>query len=87
MGKRAISLNGDAAPCPKCANTRKFVAHSQQVCEDGCEVWVVCKCGFDPTAEQTGHRVEDVWGTLDAANINTALSVWEDLVHTSVSEK
>lgn len=86
MSKRTIKLDADTSPCPKCGNTRKFVAHAQQVCEDGCEVWVVCECGFDPTTEKIGERVEDVWGTLDTANIMTAFSVWDDLVRTTESE-
>jgi DNA-directed RNA polymerase subunit M/transcription elongation factor TFIIS len=46
--------------CPKCGNNTAFTIHSQQVAEDYCNVWAVCKCGYDATAEDTGNRIEDV---------------------------
>ena len=60
--------------CPKCGNAAEFVGKAAQVAEDCCEVWVECVCGFDPTAENTGDRVEDVWGSLDNDTLATALA-------------
>jgi len=83
VGKRAVTLNPNdrIAACPRCGNNTSFVAHSAQVAEDCCDVWVVCRCGFDPTAEKTGSRVEDVWGSLDNDTIQTALRwSWNDLL-------
>ncbi len=75
MGKRSFShKTGDGIePCPECQNRQQFVGRSQQFSEDCCDVWVVCACGFDPTAEDTGNRMEDVWGSLDADTLYAAL--------------
>ena len=81
MGERAITLrqNTEITPCPKCGNNTRFKARSQQVAEDGCEIWVECRCGFDPTAGNTDQRVEDVWGSLDQATVRAALYYsWND---------
>lgn len=76
---RSFKLKTDAKPCPKCGNTREFTAHSQQVCEDGCEVWVVCyRCGYDPTKGKIGHRVESVMGGIDDDNVLMAVAVWNE---------
>lgn len=75
MGSKAFNLseNTRIAPCPKCGNNTSFVAHSQQVAEDCCEIWIKCKCGYDPTAENTSNRMEDVWGSLGKEEIICAL--------------
>ena len=69
-------------PCPKCGNNTVFKIHSQQVQEDGCEIWAECKCGYDPTSYEnfgTGNRVEDVWGGTDDANCQDAITfAWND---------
>lgn len=80
MGRQVFSLkeNDQIEKCPKCGNNTEFVAHSTQVCEDSCDIWVVCKCGYDPTENKCGHRLEDVWGSLDKDNILTALDIWND---------
>lgn len=83
MGKKAFKLaRADVAePCPKCKNTQTFTAHSSQFAEDCCEIWIVCRCGFDPTADKTGHRMEDVWGSLDPESISVAVECsWNDVV-------
>ena len=73
--------------CPECGNNTKFNAHSQQVSEDFCEVWVECKCGYDPTAEQTGARYEDVWGGVHENNVRVALECWNDAINDLNSQK
>lgn len=68
-------------PCPECQNDRHFVARSEQVAEDLCEVWVTCHCGFDPTENRTGSRMEDVWGSVDPDNIVAAMAYcWTELL-------
>jgi hypothetical protein len=61
--------------CPKCGNNTEFTIHSDYCAEDCCEVWAVCKCGFDPTAEGKGwgNRYEDVWGGCSDENCQAAL--------------
>jgi hypothetical protein len=65
-------------PCPKCGNKLEFVARSEQVCEDGCEVWIECKCGYNPFAD--GNRLEDVMGGVDDDNVMWAIGEWNELV-------
>lgn len=80
MGQKRFELkpNDKVEKCPKCGNNTEFVGHAQQVAEDCCDVWVVCKCGYDPTEGKCGHRLEDVWGSLDKDTIAMALTVWDD---------
>jgi hypothetical protein len=81
VGRRAFNhKTGECvAPCPTCGNHRSFVARSDQVAEDLCEVWIICVCGFDPTAEATENRMEDVWGSLDPQTIWCALeNCWNE---------
>jgi len=69
--------NVDAVkPCPKCGQKTQFVAKSQQVTEDGCEVWVECICGHDP--HEFNERLESVMGGCDEDNIRMALDCWND---------
>ena len=81
MSTRKIKLRGavDHA-CPKCGNNKEFTAHSVQTCEDSCDVWIVCKCGFDPTFGRCGFRYEDTWGGVGDDNVIMAISVWNDLL-------
>jgi hypothetical protein len=73
--------------CPNCGNNTDFFAHSQQVCEDGCEIWISCKCGFDPTAGSIGYRMEDVWGSLGEGEIRAALSCcWNEIIEAKILE-
>ena len=83
MAKRAfrVTKSGIATPCPKCGNDRDFVARSRQVSEDCCECWVECKCGYDPTADDTNKRVEDVWGDVSRDVIPGLLrSAWDQVL-------
>ena len=81
MGQRRFITppNNQITPCPKCGNNREFTARSMQVAEDYCEIWLECSCGFDPTAENTMLRVEDVWGSLDDDNIHFLIAEWNHM--------
>lgn len=69
MTKRKVKYkpNNVITQCPKCGNNTEFTIHSDYCAEDCCEVWAVCKCGYDPTSEEgeTGNRVEDFWGDIE----------------------
>lgn len=83
MGQKKFNLNENTQiePCPKCGNNTEFTAHSQQVSEDCCEIWVQCKCGHDPSSEIYGSRMEDVWGSLGKEEIICALDcTWNELI-------
>lgn len=75
-----VAEPGRVFPCPRCGNDTRFRAHSMQVAEDCCEVWVECVCGYDPTENETGGRLEDVWGSLDKDTIRAALGLWDEYV-------
>lgn len=81
MGVKEFSITGGNVPaCPACGNRQYFRAHSDQVAEDYCDVWVTCRCGHDLTADKFGLRMEDVWGVLDRDTIAAALRcTWIDL--------
>lgn len=79
MTKRRFNLpkNVDAVkPCPKCGQKIQFTCVSEQVCEDGCEVWIECICGHDP--HEFNERLESVMGGCDEENIHMALGCWND---------
>lgn len=79
--RRFELLCGNITKCPKCRNNNKFKAHSSQVEEDICEVWVECdKCGFDPTAEHITYRFEDTFGGTNDRNCIIALDCWNDAI-------
>ena len=81
MRKVQYKENKFIEPCPECGNNTEFNIHSQQVAEDCCDVWVKCKCGFDPTAEDTMNRLEDVWGSLDNGTCQDAIVfTWNDIL-------
>lgn len=83
MGQKKFNLNENTSidPCPKCGNNKEFTAHSQQVAEDCCDIWIVCKCGYDPSANKTGSRMEDVWGSLGKEEILCALDcTWNEII-------
>lgn len=68
-------------PCPKYGNNTRFTVKSEQVAEDCCDIWAVCICGFDPTAEDTMARVEDVWGGVDRDNAEDAIRfAWNEVL-------
>lgn len=82
MNIRKVTLNkkSQAEPCPKCSNETVFVIKSQQVAEDSCDIWAECECGYDPTFEKVGSRVEDVWGGVDNENASMAIQNWNELL-------
>ncbi len=82
MSERKITTNRDMNPCPKCGNTRVFKIVSQQVCEDGCEVWAECKCGHAPDA----GKFEDVMGGTGPENANCAMAIWNEIHEPTESE-
>lgn len=78
--KIQLKENGTVTACPRCGNNTKFTAHSSQCAEDCCEVWVECECGYDPTAENTLYRLEDVWGSIDSGTVRAALDCWNEAI-------
>lgn len=83
--KFAIPRNSQVEPCPKCGNNTQFTARSEQVAEDGCEVWIVCRCGHDPHGPL--DRMESVMGGCDDDNVREALGCWNDAVKSRREEK
>jgi len=82
MRRFELNKNTQVEPCPQCGQNEIFEGHSQQVAEDCCEVWVICKCGYDPTAHNTDYRMEDVWGGTDNNNMMAALSCsWNEPIN------
>lgn len=66
--------------CPKCGNKTEFKCYSEQVCEDGCEIWCTCKCDYTPMKSNMDH-VEDVMGGLDDDNCLDAIKfTWVELL-------
>lgn len=68
-----LNSNKRITKCTKCKNNTKFTAHSERAGEDFCDIWVVCKCGYDPTKEVWGHRIESVFGELTQYTMTEAL--------------
>lgn len=72
--KKAFRIKaGKVQPCPRCGNTTDFIANSERAAEDCCDCWISCTCGYAPDQE---HRREDVWGSLDAANVSLLMQDW-----------
>jgi hypothetical protein len=80
MTQIRLAPNNSIDPCPRCGNNTSFEAHSAQVTEDCCNVWVVCVCGYDPTSDDSGDRYEDVWGALNHTTIMWALDCWNSAI-------
>lgn len=82
MSTRQVKFKegSEISPCPKCGNKIYFIARSEQVCEDGCEVWIECKCGYNPF--NSNDRLEDVWGGVDNENVMWAINEWNLLLDT-----
>jgi hypothetical protein len=80
MKEVKLNPNITVIKCPKCSNNTDFKAHSNQISEDCCNVWVECICGYDPTAEDTDYRFEDVWGGTSWDNVKVALHCWNDAI-------
>lgn len=78
MTTRQFTLkpNRSVTACPRCGNNTEFTGRSIRVVEDCCEVFVICRCNFDPTEQNTDHRYEDVMGSLDDGNLMVALRCW-----------
>lgn len=72
--------NETIACCPRCGNNTRFIIYLCQTAEDCCEVWAECVCGYDPTAEDTGNRLESVWGGTDDSNVHMAIDCWSNAV-------
>jgi len=79
--QRAFKISKPQSPCPKCGNTTNFVGKAEQVCEDGCEVWVECVCGHNPFENNSSHCIESVWGDLSEPFLLMALDSWNELTH------
>ena len=61
---RTFNITNPEHYCPKCGG-QVLRGCSQQVCVDGCEMWLECNnCGYEP-AEEHNDRVETVWGWQD----------------------
>ncbi|AKJ37109.1 hypothetical protein U876_23700 [Aeromonas hydrophila NJ-35] len=71
-----LKPNSTVTACPRCGNNTAFTACSVQVVEDCCEVFIICRCSFDPTGQNTDYRFEDVMGYLNEDNIMVALRCW-----------
>lgn len=84
--KFKMKPGSDIEPCPKCSNKTDFVAKSMQVCEDCCDIWIECVCGYDPTQNKCGHRLEDVWGSLSKETIADAVGVWNDEILSEIAK-
>lgn len=91
--KRSIKYkpNEVISKCPKCQNNTEFTIISEQVAEDGCEIWAVCKCGFDPTNyEELGscYRIESVWGGVEDDDCQDALlNSWNEAIEDLFTKK
>lgn len=66
--------------CPMCGNNTTFLVYSEQVCEDACNVYVECICGYDPTMKNVMDRYEDTWGGTSNDNVMMALRCWNDAI-------
>ena len=75
-----IKENAIYTPCPRCGNNTHFTGFSEQSGVDCCDVWIECKCGYDPTAEHTTYRYEDVWGGVNIETMTMALECWNDVI-------
>lgn len=75
-----LKANTIVRSCPECGNNTDFKCISEQVCEDGCEVYVACACGHDPTARDPGYRNESVMGEINMENLNVALFCWNHAI-------
>ncbi len=73
-----VTAHTNLTPCPKCENKSVFNIHSTQVAEDGCEIWITCTCGLNPTKPNDRH--ESVMGTLDDDTCNGMIREWDDLI-------
>ena len=78
--KIELSQNDKISRCPECGNNTNFTLHAERCAEDSCETFVVCACGFDPTAAYTSHRYENIWGEIDKEAATVALACWNESI-------
>lgn len=67
-------------PCPKCGKREGLRFKSERAAEDTVDVWVLCGCGFDPTEENPGERVETISG-INELFAAYAASSWNELTN------
>jgi ssDNA-binding Zn-finger/Zn-ribbon topoisomerase 1 len=73
--------------CPNCGNNTEFIIHSEQVMEDGCEIWAECRCDYTP-AESWKDRIEDVWGGCSDENcIDAIVYTWNELLNSDKEDE
>lgn len=80
MGTANVKTKKPYTACPDCGNQHQFKARSEQVCEDGCEIWVECNCGYNPFNGKSGYCIESVMGDLCQGNVLMALDSWNELI-------
>ena len=68
-------------PCPKCQKNNGLKFRTQQSSEDTVDVWVFCECGFDPTKNNSGQRIETVSGINELFAAYAASSWNEEIKH------
>lgn len=81
MSRKKFTLkeNTSIEKCPQCGNNTEFVARSEQVAEDCCEIWIQCKCGHSFSDK---YHLEDVWGSLGKDEILMALDCsWNEPIN------
>lgn len=77
--KFRLSENDRIIPCPDCGNNTDFRIKSRTSGEDCHDIWIECQCGYDPTADDEGFRLEDVICDLGSFNQYRALLVaWNE---------
>lgn len=76
----ALTPNTVVTPCPRCQNNTVFIGCSLRVAENCSEVYVTCKCSYDPTEQDSDFRFEHAQGLLDDNNLAIALSCWNDAI-------
>jgi hypothetical protein len=63
-------------PC-KCGNANDFDIVSQQVCEDGCEIFLQCgACNHDPC--NLAEHIESVMGGINPWTVTMAIDAWNE---------
>jgi len=73
MSGRTYEIKNKDYYCPQCAGT-ELHGKSEQVCEDGCEMWLEC-----PSCGLRGGVVDTVWG-WDTCFLGYAYEEWQIVV-------
>jgi hypothetical protein len=63
--------------CPECGTNANLVLLSERSSEETVDVWIACKCGYDPTSDNPGNRIETVMGVNEMFAYYAALD-WND---------